>query len=159
MPTRIGLLLALLAVVVLSAASQRSDPMLFGFTREHDERQRDVERRFVTLPSANRIRDAHRFLADKPHVAGSARDRQLAEWTRDQFRDYGLEQVEITTHEVLLPWPQEISVEMSACPEPCRGAPRHWKASMREDPVREDPYTQASVAELGLPYHAYSASG
>jgi N-acetylated-alpha-linked acidic dipeptidase len=151
MPTRIGLLLALVAVVVLSAASQRSDTTLFGFTREHDDRQRDLERRFVTLPSANRIRDAHRFLADKPHLAGSPRDRQLAEWTRDRFREYGLEQVEITTHEVLLPWPQEISVEMTA--------PRRWKAAMREDPIREDPYTHASVAELGLPYHAYSKSG
>jgi N-acetylated-alpha-linked acidic dipeptidase len=159
MTTRVGLLLALCAVVVLSAASQRSDLTIFGFTREHDERQREVEQRFLALPSAARIRDAHRFLADKPHIAGSARDRQLAEWTRDRFLQYGLEEVEITTHDVLLPWPQAISVEMMACPEPCRRAPRAWKASMREEPIREDPYTHASVTELGLPYHAYSASG
>ncbi len=151
MPTRVGLLLALVAVVVLSARSQRPDATLFGFTRDHDEQQRDLERRFLALPSAGRIRDAHRFLADKPHIAGSARDLQLAEWTRDRFREYGLEQVEITTHDVLLPWPQQISVELTA--------PHAWKASMREDPIRKDPYTHASVAELGLPYHAYSASG
>ncbi len=53
------------------------------------------------------IRDAHLFLADKPHMAGTARDRELAEWTRDRFRIAGLEDIAITTHDVLLPWPRK----------------------------------------------------
>lgn len=79
------------------------------------------------MPSAPIIRDAHRVLTDKPHMAGTARDRELAEWTRDRFQNAGLEEVAITTHDVLLPWPLEVNVEMTA--------PRRWRASMREEPV------------------------
>ncbi|MGH9330017.1 MAG: M28 family metallopeptidase, partial [Vicinamibacterales bacterium] len=86
--------------------------------------------------------------AAKPHVAGSPRDRELAEWTRDRWREYGLEEVDITEHEVLLPYPEEVTVEMTA--------PRPWRASMKEEAIPGDEYTQADV---GLPYHAYSASG
>ena len=99
----------------------------YGFADASGATQREFERRFLTLPSADRIRDAHRYLTDQPHLAGSPRDRELAEWTRDQFRRSGLDDVEITTHEVLLPWPQEVTVEMTA--------PRAWRASMREEPV------------------------
>ena len=74
-------------------------------------------------------------------MAGSARDRELAEWTRDRFRISGLEDVAITTHDVLLPWPEEVSVEMTA--------PRPWRASMREEPIPGDPYTHAQIAGAG----------
>jgi N-acetylated-alpha-linked acidic dipeptidase len=52
---------------------------------------------------------------------------------------------------VLLPWPEEISVELTA--------PRSWRATMREEPIDGDKYTQAAASVVGLPYHAYSASG
>jgi N-acetylated-alpha-linked acidic dipeptidase len=140
-----------LVVVLAAAAWQRADQRVFGFTRERASHHADLERRFVDLPSADRIRDAHRFLADKPHIAGSDRDRELAEWTRDRFQAFGLDEVNITTHEVLLPWAEEVTVEMTA--------PKSWRASMREEPIPGDPYTNISVKEAGLPYHAYSASG
>jgi N-acetylated-alpha-linked acidic dipeptidase len=146
--------IATLAVVIaalLTTAWQRTAPAVAGFTAERGVAQLDLERRFLDLPDADRIRDAHRFLADKPHIAGSDRDRQLAEWTRDRFRELGLEDVQITTHEVLLPWPEQVSVEMTA--------PRAWTASMREEPIASDPYSQAPAEDLGLPYLAYSASG
>jgi N-acetylated-alpha-linked acidic dipeptidase len=82
-------------------------------------------------------------------VAGSPRDRLLAEWTRDRFREFGLEDVQIVEHEVLLPYPREVTVEMTA--------PRSWRASMKEDPVPGDEYSARS--DVGIPYHAYSASG
>jgi N-acetylated-alpha-linked acidic dipeptidase len=137
--------------LVAVAAWQRPSEGLFGFSREGGSRQRALEREFLALPSADRIREAHRVLAGEPHMAGTPRDRQLAEWTRDRFVEYGLEQVEITTHEVLLPWPEEVLVEMTA--------PRAWRASMREDPIPSDPYTHISPEAAGIPYHAYSASG
>ena len=143
--------LASIVAVLLTAAWQREPAAPFGFTRGNARAQQDLERRFLSMPSADRIRDAHALLSGKPHIAGSPRDRELAEWTRDQFASYGLEDVQITTHEVLLPWPLETSVEMLA--------PRAWQASMREDPIPEDPYTQIPPEEAGLPYHAYSASG
>jgi N-acetylated-alpha-linked acidic dipeptidase len=81
-------------------------------------------------------------------MAGTPRDRELAEWTRDRWREYGLEDVEMTEHEVLLPYPEDVTVEMAA--------PKPWRASMKEEAIPGDEYTQADV---GLPYHAYSASG
>ena len=142
---------ALVSVALTSAVFQSVDPRPLGFSAASAESYLPTERRFLALPSAERIRSAHLYLSDQPHMAGTARDRELAEWTRDQFTKYGLEEVGITTHEVLLPWPEEISVELTA--------PRSWRAAMREEPIEGDPYTQISPAAAGLPYHAYSASG
>lgn len=143
--------LACVVAVLLTAAWQREPEAPFGFTRARAGAERDLEQRFLRDVSSDRIRDAHALLADKPHVAGSPRDRVLAEWTRDRFAAHGLEDVSITTHDVLLPWPLETTVEMVA--------PRAWRASMREEPIEGDAYTQIPPAEAGIPYHAYSASG
>jgi N-acetylated-alpha-linked acidic dipeptidase len=151
MPARLLVPLVLLTAALVTAAWQLAEPELRGFAKTRAQAHLQLEQRFLNLPSSDRIRDAHQFLADKPHIAGSPRDRELAEWTRDKFKEYGLDEVEITTHEVLLPYPEEVSVEMTA--------PRAWRASMREDPIAGDPHTQALVEQLGLPYHAYSASG
>ena len=143
--------LAGLVVVLVTVAWQREPAAPFGYLPARAAAQRALERRFLSTPSPVRIREAHAFLTDKPHMAGTPRDRELAEWTRDRFASFGLEEVQITTHEVLLPWPLEVSVEMTA--------PRSWRASMREDPIDGDRYTQIPPAEAGLPYHAYAASG
>jgi N-acetylated-alpha-linked acidic dipeptidase len=125
-----------------------SDPAPFGFTSRSTETQRAVEERYLALPDPSRLEAFHRFLTEEPHVAGSRRDRELAEWTRDRWREFGLEDVAITEHEVLLPYPEEVTIEMTA--------PRPWRASMREDPIDGDKDTSA---DTGIPYHAYSASG
>lgn len=140
-----------IAALVAVAAWQRPVPAIFGFTRDSVGTEAALERDFLALPSAERIRDEHKIFAGEPHLAGSDRDRDLAVRTRDRFIEFGLEQVDITTHEVLLPWPEEVTVEMTA--------PVPWRASMREEPIAEDPYTQIDPAKAGLPYHAYSASG
>ena len=57
---------------------------LFGFTSASSERERSIERRFLALPSADRARQAHAFLTAEPHVAGTPRDRALADWIRDR---------------------------------------------------------------------------
>ena len=126
-------------------------PAIFGFTRDGAAAEAGLERRFLSLPSRDRIRDEHRVFAGEPHLAGSDRDRELMLRTRDRFIEMGLERVEVTTHAVLLPWPEEVLVEMTS--------PSPWRASMREDPIPEDPYTQIAPEKAGLPYHAYSASG
>ncbi len=149
---RIGVPAALaIATLVLIAAWHRPVRVPFGFSRLTAATEASVERRFLPLPSSDRIRDEHRVFAGQPHMAGTARDRELMEYTRDRFAAFGLEDVEVTTHEVLLPWPEEVSVEMTS--------PVRWRASLREDPVPEDPDTHVDPQALGLPYHAYSASG
>ena len=46
-------------------------------------RRTRLERRFLALPSADRIRDAHAFLTAS-RMWRARRDRELAEWTRDR---------------------------------------------------------------------------
>src|SRR5438445_3483181 len=83
---------------------------IYGFTARSSAAQRSIERRFLTLPSADKARDAHVFLTAEPHVAGSPRDRELANWIRDRWREAGLEQVEIVEHDVFLPYATNVSV-------------------------------------------------
>ena len=132
------------------AAPQRA---LYGFRASTSSDQRAIERKFSALPSRARAREAHAFLTAEPHVAGSPRDRALAEWVRDRWREYGLEHVEIVEHEVLLPYATDVHVSMMVRTP---SGERAWQASFREDAVDGDPYSKRDV---GLAYHAYSASG
>jgi N-acetylated-alpha-linked acidic dipeptidase len=142
---------AAVAAAMTAFAARQAPSRPFGFSARGAAAQASLERRFLDMPDAGRIRGAHEFLAAEPHVAGSERDLALAKWTADQFTAYGLEDVRTTTHEVLLPLPLEVSVEMTA--------PKPFRASMREDPIAGDPYTNISAETAGIPYHAYSASG
>jgi N-acetylated-alpha-linked acidic dipeptidase len=139
---------SLVGRAVLSGAPESAGGAIYGFTARSAARQRSLERRFLTLPSPEKARAAHAFLTAEPHVAGSPRDRVLAEWVRDRWREYGLERIEITEHEVLLPYATEVQVEMVA--------PTRWRASLKEEPVAGDHF---STRDVGVAYHAYSASG
>ena len=92
-----------LVFVRRSALAQKPVTTLYGFTPRSSAAERRLEYRFLSLPTAAKAREAHALLTAEPHVAGSPRDRALAEWVRDRWRRYGLEQVEIVEHEVLLP--------------------------------------------------------
>ena len=146
----VSLLCVLGSLGVLGAAALEQKPAsaIYGFTPRSAATERRLESRFLALPSAARARDAHAFLTADPHVAGSPRDRLLAEWVRDRWREYGLEQVEIVEHEVLLPYATDVQVEMLA--------PARWRATLKEDPIAGDSF---SARDAGPAYHAYSASG
>jgi N-acetylated-alpha-linked acidic dipeptidase len=127
--------------------AQRAASNIYGFSAASAIAERSVERRFLALPSADKAREAHQLLTADPHVAGSPRDRVLAEWVRDRWREYGLDEVTIVEHEVLLPYAIDVTVEMPA---------RNWRASLKEDAIDGDPF---SARDVGVAYHAYSASG
>ena len=110
-----------------------------GFSPAHLAVQHAIEQTIARFPSTRRIAADHRFLTAEPHPAGSARDRELAEWTRDQWLAAGLDEVQIVEHRVLLPSAHEAGVEMMA--------PYRWTATLRER--ADDP----------LAFHAYGASG
>ena len=73
---------------------------------------------------------------------------------RDRWREYGLEQVEIVEHEVLLPYATDVQVAMASAAAGERPTP--WRATLKEDAVAGDPFT---ARDVGVAYHAYSASG
>ncbi len=129
--------------------SQSDVAPISGFTTSGARAERTVEARFLELPSAERVEAAHALLTKEPHIAGSPRDRVLAEWTRDQWQEFGLENVAITEHQVLLPYPQDVSIVMTA--------PTMYRATMKEEPIAGDEFSARD--DVGLPYHAYSMSG
>ena len=119
----------------------------FGFTRSSAREQLALEKRFRALPDRARLRETHRELTRLPHPAGSERDRELADWTAEQFKSAGIGEVRIVTHDVLLPKPLAIAVEMSQ--------PQPWRATLDEKPLAAaDPRAAVEPA-----HHAYSASG
>ena len=142
---RLTALTGVLALVVFAAPrAQQQAAGIYGFTAATEAAQRELERRFLALPSADRARDYHRYLTDQPHVAGSERNKHLAEWMRDRWQEYGLDTVEIIEHEVLLPFPVEMKLSMG-----------EWQARFTEDPVPGDPDTEKPL----LHYNAYSRNG
>ncbi len=145
-------LAAILVIALLTTTTWQRQPVpAFGFAAASAHAEDARERFFLAVPSADRIRQTHRVLAGEPHLAGSPRDQQLAGYIRDRFAAAGLEAIETSTHDVLLPWPEETTVEMVA--------PRAWRASMREEPVDGNPPPTSDSSESSLPYNAYSASG
>src|SRR5262252_7579487 len=140
------LVLGVIGGAVSLSSAQRAASNIYGFSARSAMSERSVERGFLALPSPDTAREAHQLLTAEPHVAGSPRDRVLAEWVRDRWRDYGLEQVEIVEHDVLLPYATDVTVDMPS---------RNWHASLKEDAVDGDPY---SARDVGVAYHAYSAS-
>ena len=121
---------------------------MYGFSARSAIAERGLEARFLALPSSENARAAHAYLTAEPHVAGTPRDRVLADWVRDRWREYGLDEVQITEHEVLLPYPTEVTVDLIS--------PKRFHASLKEEPVDGDPF---SSKDVGISYHAYSASG
>jgi N-acetylated-alpha-linked acidic dipeptidase len=115
------------------------DAPIGGFIAAHQASQQAIERTIARFPSTQRLQADHRFLTGEPHPAGSPRDRELAEWTRDQWLAAGLDEVQIVEHRVLLPHLRDAHVEMIA--------PRRWTATLRERPA--DP----------IAFHAYAADG
>jgi N-acetylated-alpha-linked acidic dipeptidase len=139
---------AALAAAFTGLPARSADAPIFGFSPTSSSAQHALEDRLRRFPSAERIRADHRLLTKAPHVAGSPRDRELADWTAAEWRKAGLDEVQIVEHQVLLPYPEEVSVEMTA--------PKTWRATLREEPIVGDEDTSV---DAGMTYHAYSASG
>ncbi len=120
-----------------------------GYSPEAAKREMAVEKQYRSLASTAEIAKFHRYLTAEPHMAGSARNNDLARWIADQWKQQGMEDVTIHEYDVLHSKPREISLEMIA--------PVPYRASLREAAYEVDPDTknpQASGAFLG-----YSASG
>jgi N-acetylated-alpha-linked acidic dipeptidase len=145
-----GLAGGLIALVSWASASPAAEPPAYpGFSPGAAAIQRQLEQRLVDSLSVDTVARHFRFLTEEPHPAGSARNLELAEYTRDRFIEYGLEDVELVRYDVLLPLPKTVEVEMVA--------PTSFTASLREDGYPEDKDSWAP--EVGPTFIGMSASG
>ena len=114
--------------------------------RESTSRLKPLEARLLQTIRPENCRSEHRIFTEKPHMAGSVRNYELAQHVAKKWKDYGLEDVELIEHPVYLPWPIRYEATLVGSNE---------KLSLREEPIPQDKDTYNK--DVGIPYCAYSA--
>src|SRR5262249_6980195 len=106
--------MTLIRFVLLVSLTATSQAQILGFTSASAARETAVESKFKSIPTPDEERRQHRIFTQEPHVAGSKRNNQLAEYIRDQWQKQGLEDVVIHRYEVYSSNPKSASLEMIA---------------------------------------------
>jgi N-acetylated-alpha-linked acidic dipeptidase len=145
MPLMVGA--SFFALLTLAARWQERPP-LRGFTAASTAREHALEAELSRRVSRDSVDAFFKYLTAEPHPAGSVRNKTLADFVAARFRRYGLEDVRMHRYDVLLPWPREVKVEMTA--------PTHYVATLKEDAFPQDPQT---AQDPGPTYLGMSASG
>ena len=135
-------------VLTLAARWQERPPLIRGFTAGSAARERALEAELSRRVSRDSVGAFFKYLTAEPHPAGSVRNKTLADFVAARFRQYGLEDVRMHRYDVLLPWPREVKVEMTA--------PTRYVATLKEDAFPQDPQT---AQDPGPTYLGMSASG
>src|SRR5271155_4732503 len=148
MPRRVPRAFAL-GFVFCAALPVFSQTSILGFTPSDAARQVEIENTFKAIPSPDEERRQHHIFTAEPHVAGSARNNELARYIADEWRNEGLEDVVIRRYDVYGTNPKFTSLEMVA--------PVHYRASLREMPVPGDP--DLKNKQISSAWSGMSASG
>jgi N-acetylated-alpha-linked acidic dipeptidase len=138
-----------LNVLLLLTPTITADSVLRGYDAESSRVQREWERKFRAIPSADSQRSYMQRLSARPHHLGSPYDKDNAEWILARFRAWGLP-AEIETFEVLFPTPRERVVELVA--------PTRFRARLQEPALAVDPTSNQQREQLPT-YNAYSIDG
>ena len=113
-----------------SLCTLASAQSILGFTPASAAHEAEVENKFKSIPTPDEERRQHRIFTAEPHVAGSKRNNELAEYIRDEWKKQGLEDVIIRRYDVYGTNPKSASLEMIA--------PTHYQAVLRETPLPGD---------------------
>ena len=119
-----------IALFLLSYVNPSRSQAILGFTPASSAHEAEVESKFKSIPSPDEERRQHRIFTQEPHVAGSKRNNELAEYIRDEWKKQGLEDVVIRRYDVYGTNPKSASLEMIA--------PMHYQATLREAPLDAD---------------------
>jgi N-acetylated-alpha-linked acidic dipeptidase len=122
---------------------------ILGFTPSSAARESEIENKFKAIPSPDEERRQHRIFTAEPHVAGSARNNELARYIADQWRTEGLEDVVIRRYDVYGSNPKSTFLEMTA--------PIRYRALLRELPIPGDP--DIKNKSISSAWSGMSASG
>ena len=126
MISKYATLLTLTALLCTTAPAQS----ILGFTPTSSAHESEVEQKFKSIPTPDEERRQHRIFTQEPHIAGSKRNNELAEYIRDEWKKQGLEDVIIRRYDVYGTNPKSASLEMIA--------PTHYQATLRETPLIGD---------------------
>ena len=127
------------------------DDRLIGYTQQATDTQLRAEELIQSIPSTEMFGKHLLYLTEEPHPTGSERNMELAEYVRDRFTDYGLEEARFHDTPALLSYGRSASVELLE--------PIQMKLSLREDSYAEDKDSYLYSDGAVVPYHEYAASG
>ena len=130
-------------------AQTQTQISILGFTAASAARETEIENKFKAIPSPDEERRQHHIFTSEPHVAGSARNNELARYIADEWRNESLEDVVIRRYDVYGSNPKFTSLEMVA--------PVHYRAILREMPVPGDP--DLKNKSISSAWSGMSASG
>jgi N-acetylated-alpha-linked acidic dipeptidase len=119
--------LAPIALLLLPGAAPAQ---VLGFTPTSSAHETEIESKYKSIPAPDEERRQHRIFTAEPHVAGSKRNNELAEYIRDEWKKQGLEDVVIRRYDVYGTNAKSASLEMIA--------PVNYKATLREAPLPGD---------------------
>lgn len=122
-----------------------------GFFPSSVEREMEAEAVLVSTPSPRSFETHFRRLTEEPHPAGSARNMELADYVRDCFMEYGLEDVGFHDTPALLSYGRSASVAMLE--------PVALELDLAEESYPEDKDSLLYEGTGVVPYHEYAASG
>jgi N-acetylated-alpha-linked acidic dipeptidase len=103
---------------------------ILGFTPASAAHEAEIETKFKSIPTPGEERRQHRIFTAEPHVAGSKRNNELADYIAGEWRKQGLDEVVIRQYDVYGTNPKSASLEMIA--------PVHYQAVLREAPLDAD---------------------
>jgi N-acetylated-alpha-linked acidic dipeptidase len=119
-----------IAIALLAVSSTIAGAQIQGFTPASSTHESEVEKKFTSVPTPEEERRQHRIFTQEPHIAGSKRNNELAEYIRDEWKKQGLEDVVIRRYDIYGTNPKSTFLEMTA--------PKHYQATLREAPIAGD---------------------
>jgi N-acetylated-alpha-linked acidic dipeptidase len=122
-----------------------------GFFAANAAKQLEAERFLLSVPTPEGFGAHLLYLTEEPHPAGSERNMELADYVRDRFLEYGLEDVHFHDTPALYSYGREASAEILE--------PVALSLKLKEDPHPEDKDSYLYSDPAVVPYHEYSASG
>jgi len=143
--------LSISVVLILTGFTQGprpgADAQVFGF--RDFSRQAEIDSKFNQSPDPKLAEEHLRILTQAPHVAGSPEDQKTAEYVAQKFREAGLD-TQIVEYKVLLSFPQEVSLDVTAPANVKMHGPS--REHVDDDPYQDDPRVLPA-------FNAYSPSG
>ena len=121
-----------------------------GFLKSSLETQLESEKLILSVPSSERFGAHLLYLTEEPHQTGSPRNYELAEYVRDRFLEYGLEDVRFHDTPALIGYGRSVLVEILE--------PERKKLKMAEDPYPPDKDSNLYADYPLIPYHEYAPS-
>ena len=111
----------------------------------------DAERILSAAPNAASYDKHLLLLTEEPHMAGTERNLALAEYVRDRFREYGLDEVSFHEFPALLSFGKSASLAIRS--------PVEQALNLREDPYPADKDSRLYDDPTQVAFHGYAPSG